>query len=61
LRVVSIVNPMAAPVTSFRNLWLGTPTPDPMSWIFGLVFTAAVLLLGLSLFSHTQRLAADTI
>jgi hypothetical protein len=32
-----------------------------MSWVFGLVFTAAVLLLGLSLFSHTQRLATDTI
>ena len=61
LRVISIINPMAAPVTTFRNLWLGTPMPDPMSWIFGLVFTAAVLLLGLSLFSHTQRLATDTI
>jgi len=61
LRVVSIVNPMAAPVTGFRTLWLGTPPPDPLSWIFGLVFTAAVLLLGLSLFSRTQRLATDTI
>ena len=61
LRVVSIVNPMAAPVTTFRNLWLGAPMPDPMSWILGIVFTAAVLLLGLSLFSHTQRLATDTI
>jgi lipopolysaccharide transport system permease protein len=61
LRLVSIVNPMAAPVTTFRTLWLGTPMPDPMSWIFGVVFTAAVLLLGLSLFSHTQRLATDTI
>jgi lipopolysaccharide transport system permease protein len=61
LRVISIVNPMAAPVTTFRNLWLGTPMPDPMSWIFGVIFTAAVLFLGLSLFSHTQRMATDTI
>jgi len=61
MRVISIVNPMAPPVTTFRNLWLGTPMPDPMSWIFGFIFTAAVLLLGLSLFSHTQRLATDTI
>jgi lipopolysaccharide transport system permease protein len=61
LRVISIVNPMAAPVTTFRGLWLGSPMPDPMSWIFGFAFTAAMLLLGLSLFSHTQRLATDTI
>lgn len=60
-RFISIINPMAAPVTTFRNLWLGTPMPDPMSWIFGIVFTAAVLLLGLSLFSRTQRLATDTV
>lgn len=61
LRVISIVNPMAAPVTTFRNLWLGTPMPDPMSWICGMIFTASVLVLGLSLFSHTQRLATDTV
>ena len=60
-QVISIINPMAAPVTTFRSLWLGTPLPDPMSWICGLTFTGAVLLLGLSLFSHTQRLATDTI
>lgn len=60
-QIISIINPMAAPVTTFRNLWLGTPLPDPMSWVLGLAFTGAVLLLGLSLFSHTQRLATDTI
>lgn len=60
-QIISIINPMAAPVTTFRSFWLGTPMPDPMSWILGIAFTAAVLLLGLSLFSRTQRLATDTI
>src|SRR5262249_9083297 len=61
MRVISIVNPMAPPVTTFRNLWLGTPMPDPMSWIFGAVFTAAARVLGMSLVSHTQRPATETV
>lgn len=60
-RIISVINPMAAPVASFRNLWLETAAPDPRSWIAGIAITAVLLLLGLSLFSHTQRLATDTV
>lgn len=60
-RILSIINPMAAPVSGFRTLWLGTAPPDLMSWIVGGAITVVLLLLGLSLFSHTQRLATDTI
>jgi len=60
-QIISVINPMAAPVTTFRSLWLGTPMPDPMSWIVGIGITCVLLFLGLSLFSHTQRLATDTV
>jgi len=60
-RIISVINPMAAPVTTFRNLWLGTPAPEELSWIVGAAITACLLFIGLALFSHTQRLATDTV
>lgn len=60
-RIISIINPMAAPVTSFRTLWLDAPAPDLRSWIVGLVMTGGLLFLGLALFSHSQRMATDTV
>lgn len=60
-KIISILNPMAAPVETFRHIWLGTPAADPLLWEAGGAITAILLFLGLVLFSHTQRVAMDTV
>ena len=55
------LNPMTAPVEIFRTATLGTGSADMGMFIYSLVFTAAALVIGVSLFSRIEKTVVDTV
>lgn len=56
-----MLNPMTAPVESFRALVLGAGTVTPAFWLSSLAITAVALFGGLALFAKAERNSMDTV
>ena len=61
LRAVMVINPMTAPMESFRYIFFGTGQVTGVMWVSSLVWTVALLALGLSLFSKVEKTFVDTV
>ena len=61
LRAVMVINPMTAPMESFRYIFFGTGQVTGVMWASSLVWTVALLALGLSLFSKVEKTFVDTV
>jgi len=55
------LNPMTAPVESFRRIVLGAGTVTPHLWFSSAVIVAAVFLIGLVLFARAEKISMDTV
>ena len=55
------VNPMAPVIEMFRHAFLGTGSVSLTSWAASLLTTAAVLLVGVLLFSRVEKTFMDTV
>ena len=61
LHVAMICNPMTAPMESFRYIFFGSGQVTLQLWVVSLVWTVALLALGLSLFSKVEKTFVDTV
>ena len=61
LRAVMVINPMTAPMESFRYIFFGTGQVTGIMWASSLIWTVALLALGLSLFSKVEKTFVDTV
>ena len=61
LRAIMIVNPMTAPMESFRYIFFGTGQVNGLMWVLSLAWTAVLLVVGLSLFSKVEKTFVDTV
>ena len=61
LRAVMVINPMTAPMESFRYIFFGTGQVTGVMWAASLIWTVALLALGLSLFSKVEKTFVDTV
>ena len=61
LRAVMVINPMTAPMESFRYIFFGTGQVTGVMWASSLIWTVALLVLGLSLFSKVEKTFVDTV
>jgi len=61
LRAVMVINPMTAPMESFRYIFFGTGQVTGVMWASSLIWTVALLALGLSLFSKVEKTFVDTV
>jgi lipopolysaccharide transport system permease protein len=61
LKFIPLINPMTGPVETFRHLWLGTNATSVLNWEIGFVVMSVLLLIGLLLFSQTQKISTDTV
>ena len=61
LRAVMLVNPMTAPMESFRYIFFGTGQVNGLMWVLSLAWTAVLLVVGLSLFSKVEKTFVDTV
>ena len=50
-----VINPMTAPMESFRYIFFGTGQVTGVMWASSLIWTVALLALGLSLFSKVEK------
>jgi homopolymeric O-antigen transport system permease protein len=55
------LNPMTAPIESFRAWLFGTPSVELSMWASNLAITCVLLFAGLTLFSRAQLTAMDTV
>lgn len=60
-RPIYLLNPMTAPVESFRALLLGAGTVSAAFWIASLVIAGLALAGGVALFARAERNATDTV
>lgn len=58
---IYLLNPMAAPVETFRSVVLGKGTVTPELWLASGLITMATVLGGLALFSRAERNSMDTV
>ena len=58
---VMVINPMTAPMESFRYIFFGTGQVTGVMWASSLIWTVALLALGLSLFSKVEKTFVDTV
>lgn len=56
-----LANPMTAPMETFRLIFFGSGRVTPAMWAISLVWTVALLALGLSLFSKVEKTFVDTV
>ena len=61
LRAVMVINPMTAPMESVRYIFVGTGQVPGVMWASSLIWTVALLVLGLSLFSKVEKTFVDTV
>ena len=61
LRLLMQLNPMTAPIETFRMATLGTGTVSVGGLVYSLLFTAAALALGVVLFSRIEKTFMDTV
>ncbi len=60
-RWLFVLNPMTAPVETFRSSLLGTGTVTATLWLSSIGITLVVLLVGLVLFGRTEKTSMDTV
>jgi lipopolysaccharide transport system permease protein len=60
-RFVYMLNPMVAPVETFRAAVLGAGTVTAGLWLASALITAIVVFLGLVLFARAERTSMDTV
>jgi lipopolysaccharide transport system permease protein len=56
-----VLNPMTAPVETFRLAVLGAGTVTPILWLCSASITAVAVVLGLMLFSRAEKVSMDTV
>ena len=56
-----LLNPMTAPMETFRLIYFGSGQVTPLMWALSLAWTAVLLALGLSLFSKVEKTFVDTV
>ena len=61
LRRVILLNPATAPIELFRRLVFGVGEVPPGNILYSILFSAAVLFLGLILFNRIERTFMDTV
>ena len=60
-RTVMLINPATMPVEVFRYAFLGKGTIEPVYLILSVVFTFAVLLIGIVIFNRVEKTFMDTV
>lgn len=58
---ILVVNPMASVIEAFRYAFLGAGSLDLQNWLVSLATTAAVLFVGIILFSRVEKSFMDTV
>ena len=61
LYAAMILNPMTAPMESFRAIFFGSGQVNALMWAISIVWTIVLLALGLSLFSKVEKTFVDTV
>ncbi|MBM6898787.1 ABC transporter permease [Gemmiger formicilis] len=61
LHIAMVLNPMTAPMETFRFIFFGTGRVTLRLWAVSLVWTVVLLALGLSLFSKVEKTFVDTV
>lgn len=61
LRLALMLNPMTAPMETFRYIFFGSGVVTPTLWAAACMITLVILLLGLSLFSKVEKTFVDTV
>lgn len=61
MRTVSLMNPVTAPVELFRLILLGEGLFVPVSYVWSLVFTVFVTVLGVVVFNWVEKTFLDTV
>ena len=61
LHIAMVLNPMTAPMETFRFIFFGTGQVTLRLWAISLVWTVVLLALGLSLFSKVEKTFVDTV
>ncbi len=61
LRLALCLNPMTAPVETFRYIFLGSGQVTPTLWAVALLCTAVLLIVGAALFSKVEKTFVDTV
>ena len=61
LHIAMVLNPMTAPMETFRFIFFGTGQVTLRLWVVSLVWTVVLLALGLSLFSKVEKTFVDTV
>lgn len=61
LRAIIMLNPMTAPMESFRAIFLGAGECSVLMWVVSLVWTMVLLGVGMSLFSKVEKTFVDTV
>jgi len=60
-RRLILANPMTPVVEVFRLGFLGTSSVDPLSLLYSVGFTLAVMLIGILIFNHVEATFMDTV
>lgn len=61
LRLALMLNPMTAPMESFRAILFGTGEVSAIGWVIATVMTLVLLFIGASLFSKVEKTFVDTV
>lgn len=61
IKNIILINPITAPVELFRYAFLGKGTIILGCYIFSVIFTIAVAMVGIMVFNHTERTFMDTV
>lgn len=61
MRTLSLMNPVTAPVELFRFILLGEGLFVPVSYVWSLVFTVLVTVLGVVVFNWVEKTFLDTV
>lgn len=61
LHIAMVLNPMTAPMETFRFIFFGTGQVTLRLWAVSLIWTVVLLALGLSLFSKVEKTFVDTV
>lgn len=61
LRLALMLNPMTAPMESFRAILFGTGDVSVLGWMISFIIMLVLLLIGASLFSKVEKTFVDTV
>ena len=61
LRFALMLNPMTAPMESFRAILFGTGEVSVLGWVISVIIMLVLLLIGASLFSKVEKTFVDTV